>query len=151
MTRLSTQYDSAPHEFPPSARAVSLYVNGLYRWTGPLAHNWERVLWIDVLGSAPGQASVLDVETGDATVGHVPDWCNARLAAIPDSLLRLYCNLSTWPSLKRMVAAQPPDVQARVRYWIADPTGSPHLVPGSAATQWEWGEEWDTSSYGAAW
>lgn len=151
MTRLSTQYDSAPHEFPPEARTVSLYVNGLYAWRGPLAHTWERVLWIDVFGTAPGQASVLDVETGDAGPSQVPGWCEERLTAVPDSLLRLYCNISTWETVKKQVATMPALARGRVRYWIANPTGAPHLVPGSAATQWDWGESWDTSSYGPAW
>jgi hypothetical protein len=148
---LARQYDSAPGIFPDDATSVALYVNGLYTWTRPLAHAWTKVLWIDVLGTAPGQASILDVETGDARPADVPGWCSARLAAVPDSLLRLYCNLEKWPAVRAEVAALPADARARVRYWIANPTGSPHLVPGSAATQWSWGEDWDTSSYGPGW
>jgi hypothetical protein len=148
---LARQYDSAPGIFPPDATSVALYANGLYVWTRPLAHTWAKVLWIDVNGTAPDQASILDVETGDATPGHVPGWCTARLDAVPDSLLRLYCNLETWPAVRAQVRTMPDDTRARVRYWIASPTGIQHLVPGSAATQWDWGEDWDISSYGPAW
>ncbi len=37
-------------------------------------------------------------------------------------------------------------MQARIRWWIANPTGYPHLVPGSDATQWYWGSSVDIST-----
>jgi hypothetical protein len=37
-------------------------------------------------------------------------------------------------------------MRTQVRWWIADPTGHPHLVPGSQATQWYWGENYDIST-----
>jgi hypothetical protein len=40
----------------------------------------------------------------------------------------------------------PQQMQARVHYWIADPTGYNHVVPGSDATQWYWGKNWDIST-----
>ena len=76
---------------------------------------------------------------------------------MPDTLLRLYSNLSAWPAVKHAVAGLPAGVRLtaggapRVRYWIANPTGAEHIVPGSAATQWKWGKRWDTSSYTGAW
>ena len=61
---LHRMYDSAPHIFPPTATTVALYVNGLYRFDPERVRSeWETVLWIDVLGTAPGQASILDIET----------------------------------------------------------------------------------------
>jgi hypothetical protein len=33
-----------------------------------------------------------------------------------------------------------------VQWWIADPTGHPHVVPGSDATQWYWGRNFDVST-----
>ena len=36
--------------------------------------------------------------------------------------------------------------QSHVRYWIADPTGVPHVVPGSSATQWYWGSSYDITT-----
>ena len=36
-------------------------------------------------------------------------------------------------------------MQAHVKYWIADPTGTPHIVPGASATQWFWGSSYDIS------
>jgi hypothetical protein len=37
-------------------------------------------------------------------------------------------------------------MRARIRWWIADPTGTPHIVPGSNATQWYWGTGYDEST-----
>jgi hypothetical protein len=34
-------------------------------------------------------------------------------------------------------------MHSHVKYWIADPTGSPHILPGSSATQWYWGANYD--------
>jgi len=44
------------------------------------------------------------------------------------------------------IAALPSSMQSHVRWWIADPTGVPHLVPGSSATQWYWGSGYDIST-----
>jgi hypothetical protein len=37
-------------------------------------------------------------------------------------------------------------MRSHVHYWIADPTGVPHIVPGSRATQWYWGKGYDVST-----
>jgi len=54
--------------------------------------------------------------------------------------------LSEWPAVKAAVAKLPAKMRSHVRYWIADPTGYPHLVPGSSATQWYWGTGYDIST-----
>jgi hypothetical protein len=149
----SLMYDSAAGHFPEGAHAVALYANGLYRYTGPDFPETTRVLWIDVLGNDPAAASILDIEQGDVTPAHVPGWCRARLAAVPNSLLRLYCNLSTWPAVIAEVHQLHPIERQRVRYWIASPLGFEHMIPGASATQWSWGPDggWDTSTTGADW
>ena len=37
-------------------------------------------------------------------------------------------------------------MQSKVRYWIADPTGVPHVVAGASATQWYWGNSYDITT-----
>ena len=37
-------------------------------------------------------------------------------------------------------------MQHHVKYWIADPTGTPHILPGAEATQWYWGPSYDIST-----
>jgi hypothetical protein len=48
--------------------------------------------------------------------------------------------------VKSAVAALPASMQSHVRWWIADPTGVPHVVPGSSATQWYWGSNYDITT-----
>ncbi|HEV3289149.1 MAG TPA: hypothetical protein VG123_09155, partial [Streptosporangiaceae bacterium] len=50
-----------------------------------------------------------------------------------------------WQDVKDNVAHLPQSMQDKVRYWIADPTGVQHMVPGAAATQWYWGANIDIS------
>lgn len=144
---MGIMYDSTmPHHIPGGAVAC-LYINGNWKASATDASRFSRVLWIDVNGEDPSQASILDIENGDATPGHVPAWCQARVNAVPGTLLRLYCNISTWPEVKAAVRSMGTDLRGRVRYWIANPTGVAHLVPGSSATQYFWGQNYDESEY----
>ena len=145
-------YDSAAGIFPTGTTEVALYHNGLYAFPKSLVKPSWRVRWIDVIGDAPDACSILDIETGDASPGTVPGWCTARDAIIHNSLFRLYCNIVTWPAVRSVVRRDLTDNQRiRVRYWIANPTGIPHLVPGSSATQYLWEKEWDESYYNNTW
>ena len=141
----STQPGAIPGDF------AALYRNGRFAATPAQAARFFYVLWIDVLATDPGDASILDIETGDATPASVRPWCEARQQAHPFSVDRLYCDLSTWPAVKAEVAQLSEAGRARVRYWIANPTGQPHLVPGSDATQYLWTQGWDESAYGPGW
>ena len=58
----------------------------------------------------------------------------------------MYTYRSAWQTVKASVASLPSWMQAKVRYWIADPTGVPHMVPGANATQWYWGQSYDIST-----
>ena len=102
------------------------------------------MLWIDTNGSNPG-ATVLDVEPGDATPAGAALWVQQRLAKHPDSVAIIYTMQSSWQDVKDHVAHLPQWQQDKVRYWIADPTGVQHMVPGADATQWYWGEHIDIS------
>jgi hypothetical protein len=56
---------------------------------------------------------------------------------------------SEWGQVISNVNALPSWMHSHVRYWIADPTGYEHIVPGSSATQWYWGPNYDISSAAA--
>ena len=105
----------------------------------------SSVLWIDTNGSDPS-ANVLDVEPGDATPAGAAQWVDARLTAYPNSVAIVYTMLSDWQAVQDNVASLPSWMQSHVQYWIADPTGVPHVVPGSSATQWYWGSTYDIST-----
>jgi len=103
------------------------------------------VLWIDVVGTDPG-ANVLDVEPGCVSPSAVPGWVTARLTAHPGALAILYTTIDEWPTVRAEVASLPATMRAQIRWWIADPTGYAHVVPGSDATQWLWGSNYDVST-----
>jgi hypothetical protein len=103
-----------------------------------------NTLWIDTNGSNP-KANVLDVEPGDATPQQAATWVQQKLSANPNDTAIVYTYRAEWGATQQAVSALPQQMQAHVKWWIADPTGVPHIVPGSDATQWYWGQNYDQS------
>ncbi len=104
----------------------------------------KNVLWIDTLGTDPS-AQALDVEPGCASPSQVPGWISAKLKAHPHELAIIYTTLSQWSVVQADVASLPASMRSAIRWWIADPTGTPHMVPGAQATQYYWGSSYDIS------
>jgi hypothetical protein len=104
------------------------------------------VLWIDTNGSSPKAAGALDVEPGDATPTGAAQWVQQKLSASPSSTAVVYTMKSEWPQVQSAIGSLPAQMQSHVKYWIADPTGTPHTVPGASATQWYWGNSYDIST-----
>jgi hypothetical protein len=140
-----TMYDSVTPAQIPSGHPVATYANGSYA-VSPSQVSGKQVIWIDTNGSAPTKASVLDVEPGDATPAGAAAWAKARLTANPHAPVRIYTMLSEWAAAKAAIATLPGWMQSHVKWWIADPTGVQHVVPGSNATQWYWGSSYDIST-----
>lgn len=138
-------YDSVTPRSVPWGKSVAAYTNGKFRASiSDVAHH-DNVLWIDINGSNP-EAMVLDVEPGDATPAGAAHWVQKRLNRHRNSIAIVYTFRAAWPSVKHHVGGLPPWMRSRVRYWIADPTGVPHVLPGSSATQWYWGKSYDIST-----
>ena len=140
-----TIYDSVTPTAIPAHQQIATYSNGMYKAAATAVRGRGRVLWIDTNGSDPG-ANVLDVEPGDATPAGAAKWVKTRLNAYKTQLAVVYTMLSEWPSVKSKVGALPSWMQGEVRYWIADPTGVNHVVRGSSATQWYWGQYYDITT-----
>jgi len=138
-------YDSTTPSAIPGHQIAAGYATGSYAASPSQFAGQRKVLWIDTTGSDT-KAAALDVEPGDATPTTAAAWAQARLAHNPHAIARIYTMRSEWPATKAAVKALPSGMQARVRWWIADPTGIPHIVPGSAATQWYWGHSYDIST-----
>ena len=102
------------------------------------------MLWIDTLGTDPA-AQIIDVEPGCASPSQVPGWVSSRLNSHKGQVAIVYTTLSEWSQVQADVAALPSWMRNRIRWWIADPTGVPHMVPGANATQWDWGSSYDIS------
>ena len=138
-------YDSVTPTSVPWGKSVAAYANGNYRASiSDVAHH-DNVLWIDINGSNP-EAMVLDVEPGDATPAGAAHWVQKRLNRHRNSIAIVYTFRAAWPSVKHYVGGPPSWMWSKVHYWIADPTGVPHVIPGSSATQWYWGKSYDIST-----
>jgi hypothetical protein len=138
-------YDSVTPAAIPGHHEIATYANGHYAVSPSQVAGRGTVLWIDVNGSNPA-ASVLDVEPGDATPTGAADWALHKLTAQPNAVARIYTMRSEWPSVQAAIGTLPSPMRSHVRWWIADPTGIPHVVPGSNATQWYWGAKYDIST-----
>jgi hypothetical protein len=138
-------WDSVTPSSLPAGHAAAVYANGAYAASAGQVGHHKSVLWIDTNGSNPG-ANVLDVEPGDATPAGAAAWAQQRLVKHPHSVAIIYTMLSSWQAVKDHVAHLPKPQQDNVRYWIADPTGVDHIVPGASATQWYWGSQVDIST-----
>lgn len=146
-------YDSTrPELIPGGAEYLAIYANGDYaadRDQVQATRPGARIFTIDVLGSDPA-ASIKDIENYDLQPEDIPRVVSDRFDAYPDGLTRLYCNLSTWSVARVYARRLSPRVRRTIRWWIANPTNPAyaHFVPGSNATQYSWGTDWDLSVIG---
>jgi negative regulator of sigma E activity len=140
-----TFYDSTTPSEIPAHEQIATYADGDYAVERSTLSDPDQVIWIDT-DAHDANANALDVEPGDATPSQVAGWVQRHLAAEPGSVAIVYTMRSEWAAAKASVATLPASMQAQVRWWIADPTGYPHIVPGSQATQWYWGENYDIST-----
>jgi hypothetical protein len=137
-------YDSVIPSAIPAGHVAAVYATGPYTASPSQLAGKGPIVWIDTIGSDPA-ASALDIEPGDATPSVAATWAYNRLKSRPHAVARLYTSISEWGAVKAAVAGLPRTMQSRIRWWIADPTGVEHLVPGSDATQWYWGSTYDIS------
>jgi hypothetical protein len=138
-------YDSLTPAAIPGQPIIATYADGPHPVSPSQVAGRARVLWIDINGTDPA-APILDVEPGCAAPSTAPGWAIRRLTAEPGAVAIIYTTLSEWQAVQAAVATLPARMRSRLRWWIADPTGSPHIVPGSDATQWYWGPDYDIST-----
>jgi hypothetical protein len=139
-------YDSVtPGSIPASQGTVATYADGPHATPASEVTGRKSVLWISITGQ-DYDASVVDVEPGNATPAAAASWAWHRLSASRHAVARIYTMINEWPAVKSAVASFPAQMQSRIHWWIANPTGSPHLLPGSDATQWYWGSQYDITT-----
>jgi hypothetical protein len=139
-----TIYDSVAPTAIPAGQHVATYADGPFQASSASVAGRGSVLWIDTNGTNT-HANALDVEPGDATPAEAASWVSAKLSASPHSDAIVYTFLAEWGPVQSNINALPSWMQSLVKYWIANPTGTPHIVPGAAATQWYWGSSYDIS------
>jgi hypothetical protein len=140
-----TFYDSITPAEIPAGHEIATYADGDYAVPQSAVAGRGDVIWIDVSGN-DANATALDVEPGNATPQDAASWTWRKLSAHPDELAIIYTMRSEWTATEDAVDTLPSWMRSRVRWWIADPTGVAHLVPGSQATQWYWGADYDIST-----
>ena len=137
---MTTMLDSVnPFAIPADAPIVAGYVDGLYQWS---AAGWARFAGEQVTITVKGtpKARVADVERGNLSPAAGAAWAAAEIAG--GRVPTLYMDRATYDSEPRVYGAN---------YWVADWTGTPHLVPGSVATQYARGGPYDTSVTNGVW
>jgi hypothetical protein len=152
-----TMYDGiTPAGLPASAEAVAGYVNGAESQWQPSA--WARFpgaakIRIDVTGSAPTLASVIDRERYDAGEAEAAAFIAARNAFRPGTATA-YCSRANLPGLLAATGEQP------FWLWLAEWSGSPRAplalgLPARVtlcAAQYRHTDPWDVSAvYSAVW
>lgn len=138
-------YDSVTPGAIPSHHVVATYATGPFAVSAGQVASRKAVVWIDTRGTDP-QAAALDVEPGDATPASAANWAWWRLHTVPYAKAIIYTMRSEWPATEAAIATLPHWMQNHIRWWIADPTGYPHIVPGANATQWYWGTHYDITT-----
>jgi hypothetical protein len=138
-------YDSTTPAAIPAGHEEATYADGAFAVPAAQVAG-HKVIWIDTNGTDT-RAGALDVEPGDVTPAGAGTWAAQKLHADPAGTAIIYTMRSDWTATQAAVdAALPAAEHSHIRWWIADPTGTPHLVPGSAATQWYWGPSYDIST-----
>lgn len=121
-------------EIPKGAQAVAGYVGGHWPTFAELDRLFPHAHRLSVAVSASEDADCLDIENGDAVAGQAPSWWERQHKR---GVWRpcLYVELSNAASVVEHLTAA--GIQRReYRLWVAHYTDSPHLEPGSDATQW---------------
>lgn len=148
MTRL--MFDSvSPSGIPADAAMVAGYVDGVYANVPAMRARFPHATVVQVAVSASYPAArgvVLDVESGDATPSQAVAWCRAY--AGPNSDLTVYCDSSTWPTVRAAFAAAG---VSEPNYWVADYDGDPTIPAGAVAKQYATNDYYDTSSVSSYW
>jgi hypothetical protein len=138
-------YDSVTPSAIPAHARIATYADGGYAVAPSQVAHRGHVLWIDTNGADP-HAAALDVEPGDATPAMAATWAWHKLHAAAGSVAIIYTMRSEWAAAQAAVHHLPAHMQSHVRWWIADPTGVNHIVPGASATQWYWGHNYDITT-----
>lgn len=147
--RTRTMYDAvSPANIPAGASLVAGYADGLYANIPEMRARFPHATVVSIAVRWTTRAQVLDVETGDATPAQAVDWCRQTMADKPNPELTVYCNTSTWPSVRQ--AFQGAGV-TEPQYWVAAYDNDPAIPAGAVAKQWKNTPGYDVSSVAAFW
>jgi hypothetical protein len=135
--------DSTTHTDIPvhGTDLVAGYVNGKFKWSAAGYARFPGIphIRIDVFGTDPEDAEVLDVEPGCSDVPTAVIWAKKRKAAFPNGYPPIiYCNRTTLTPLFNAMNAAGLHIVRDFRTWIAtlDGTKTVHDMTGVTAVQY---------------
>jgi hypothetical protein len=127
MTRIMRD-STTPTDIPIDGTDLAAgYINGQFKWSpeGFARFSEAKHVHIDVDGTNPEGAGVVDCETGDVTVSGAVEWAKARKAAHPGEYPPIiYCNRSTLTPLFNAMNAAGLHIVKDFRLWIATLDGT---------------------------
>ena len=133
-SQLQTMYDcvnSLVQNVPANAEVVAGYVTSNFAWD---QQQWDRfsvARKVTICNDTSNAISdVLDVERGAATFADAPAWYDAQPSASGDTIPSCYVSSNNIPRLQTTMGNREYDL------WVADWNNTPHLYPGSRATQY---------------
>jgi hypothetical protein len=131
---MGTMYDAVDvAAIPAGASIVAGYVDGNWPTYDAVVAAFPDAQHVSItVKGAPG-ARVADCETGDLTPQLAAGWARSEIEA--GRRPTIYYARSNAPAVSAALAAVEVAV-AELDFWVADWTGSAHLVAGSVATQW---------------
>jgi hypothetical protein len=136
-------------DVPPEATMVAGYLDGSWPNVPQMRARFPHAVLVEVavsVSTPPARGRVLDVESGDATAAEAVAWC--RSYGGPNSELAVYCNASTWPSVRAAFAAAG---VSEPNYWVAEYDNDPTIPAGAVAKQYASNDNFDTSSVSSYW
>jgi hypothetical protein len=121
---------------------VAGYVNGSFKWSKEGYDRFPGIphVHIDVNGTDPGEAGILDVEPGDAGISTAVAWVKQRKAAFPHRYPPIiYCDRSHLTPLFNAMNAAGLHIVKDFRLWIAtlDGTQAVQDMLGVTAVQYK--------------
>lgn len=131
---------------PLTGQFYLYYVDGIYANEAAVkAHApGKRYVPCTIGHTAAAKGMILDVETGDATPADAKVWCENYPGSNTD--LTIYCNSSTWASVKAALAG----LSTQPNYIVAEYDGIGVIPAGAIGKQYKTGA-YDTSVIAAYW
>lgn len=134
-------YDSVNTlSLPPTAELILAYIDGKYNNYAAVKAKFPNATVIPTTTNAIGSlnAKVYDCEQGDGDAADAADWALHKIAL--EQRPTIYCSRVGqqgygWPWVQQELTALNIPLSS-VDFGIADYTGTTHLVPGSAFTQY---------------
>lgn len=136
----NTMYDSVTTlDIPPTATLILAYIDGKYANYAAVKARFPDATVIPVTTTLSGDlaAQVFDCERGDGNAVSAALWASRKISAKSRPTVyasRIGSPGYGWPDVQTQVANL--KLTGQVDYGVADYTGTPHLVPGSAFTQY---------------